>query len=188
MDIVAHMLWAGAATTLLARRVPIRPRAAAAAVGLAALPDILQFLPVLAWVLAADGTWSALAAHAGALPGKEPAMPPLVAVLSHHLHCIMHSAIVAGAVTVLVAAGLRRFWIPLVGWWSHIAIDVATHSADFYAVPVLYPLTYRGLDGIAWNEPWFLALTYAALALVWAGILLTRSRRRAPSDTSKLIR
>jgi hypothetical protein len=35
----------------------------------------------------------------------------------------------------------RTLWLPLLGWWSHIVIDVFTHSADYYAVPVLYPFT-----------------------------------------------
>ena len=61
----------------------------------------------------------------------------------------------------------RRWLIPLLGWWSHIVIDVFTHSADYYAVPVLYPFMDRGFDGIAWNTPWFMLVNYTALAAVW---------------------
>ena len=65
-------------------------------------------------------------------------------------------------------AVLHSLWIPLLGWWTHIVIDVFTHSADYYAVPVLYPITERGFDGIAWNTPWMLALNCAALgAAIW---------------------
>ena len=53
------------------------------------------------------------------------------------------------------------------GWWLHIAIDIPTHSAKYYAVPILYPFTNRGFDGLAWTTPWFLALNYLALAAVW---------------------
>lgn len=53
---------------------------------------------------------------------------------------------------------------PLLGWWSHIVIDVFTHSADFYPSPVFYPLTYWGFDGLAWNTPWFMVVNYLALA------------------------
>jgi hypothetical protein len=42
---------------------------------------------------------------------------------------------------------------------------VPTHSADFYPVPVLYPLTMRGFDGLAWNTPWFMVLNYGAIAI-----------------------
>ena len=70
-----------------------------------------------------------------------------------------------------MGTGRRTLWIPLLGWWSHIVLDVFTHSADYYPSPVLYPFTQRGFDGIAWNTPWFLALNYAALLLTWLWIL-----------------
>ncbi|MBI3367794.1 MAG: hypothetical protein HY021_04915 [Burkholderiales bacterium] len=97
----------------------------------------------------ADGSFAALRGYAVAVPGQEPGLPPPVQLRSHHLHCVMHSAPVAALVTGVVWAARRAFWIPLLGWWSHIVIDVFTHSADYHAVPVLYPFTERGFDGIA---------------------------------------
>ena len=176
MDIFAHTLWAGAGITLARRHWPIPPRTAASTVGLAALPDLMHLLPLAAWWVFGDGSADVLRAYAIAVPNQEPELPPLVALLSHHLHCIMHSALVAGAVTLLLWTLLRSLWIPLVGWWSHIGIDVFTHSADFYPVPVLYPITERGFDGIAWNRPWMMALNYLALAAV--GLWLFRHRAR----------
>jgi hypothetical protein len=93
---------------------------------------------------------------------------------SHHLHCVMHSALVAAAVTLLLWAVMRSLWLPLLGWWSHIVIDVFTHSADFYPSPVLYPITQRGFDGIAWNTPWFVVVNYAALAGVGVWLWMRR--------------
>ena len=176
MDIFAHTLWAGAGITLARRHWPIPPRTAASTVGLAALPDLMHLLPLAAWWVFGDGSADVLRAYAIAVPNQEPELPPPVALLSHHLHCIMHSALVAGAVTLLLWTLLRSLWIPLVGWWSHIVIDVFTHSADFYPVPVLYPITERGFDGIAWNRPWMMALNYLALAAV--GLWLFRHRAR----------
>ena len=177
MDIVAHGLWAGIGIVLLRRRRPISPRTAAATVVLATLPDVMHLLPILAWWALGSGSWAILQAYALALPGLEPAMPATVLLLSHHLHCIMHSAVVVVGVSLLVWGLLRRLWLPLLGWWSHLVIDVFTHSADYYAVPVLYPFTERGFDGIAWNQPWMLVLNYAALAAT-AG-WLWRTRRLA---------
>ena len=177
MDILAHSLWAGIGVAVLCRSRPITPRTAAATVALAALPDVLQLLPILAGWALGSGSWATVQAYANALPGQEPALPANVELLSHHLHCIMHSAVVAGVVSWLVWGLLRAGWLPLLGWWSHIVIDVFTHSADYYAVPVLYPFTERGFDGIAWNQPWMLALNYAAIAA--AAGWLWRSRRPA---------
>jgi membrane-bound metal-dependent hydrolase YbcI (DUF457 family) len=89
----------------------------------------------------------------------------------------MHSAVVAGGVTFLLWMKTRSVSIPLLAWWSHIVIDVFTHSAAFYPVPVLYPFTMRGFDGIAWNSPWFQALNYGLLGAAF--IYLMRTRRRS---------
>jgi hypothetical protein len=177
MDIFAHALWAGAGISLVHRRWPVKPATAAAAVVLAALPDIPHLLPLLVWSIFGEGTFAALGGYAIAVPGQEPSMLPIVALLSHHLHCVMHSAIVAGAVTLLLWAVRRSLWVPLLGWWSHIVIDIFTHSANYYPSPVFYPITQRGLDGIAWNTPWFMALNYAVLIFTWLWILLKAVRR-----------
>jgi hypothetical protein len=175
VDIVAHGLWAGIGIALARRRWPISNRTAAATVTLAMLPDLAQLAPLLALAIA-HGQFDVLRTYAAASPGGEPALPPTLALLTHHLHCILHSAVVAGAVTALVHWRRASVWVPLWGWWSHIVIDVFTHSADYYPVPVLYPFTQRGFDGLAWNTPWFLALNYAALAL--AGLLVAMHASR----------
>ena len=176
MDIVAHTLWAAAGAAFIHCRRPLSRSTVVATLVLAALPDVIHLLPLAGWWLFADGSFAALLEYAVAVPGQEPALPPLVGLLSHHLHCVMHSAPIAGLVTLALWALRRTLWIPLLGWWSHIVIDVFTHSADYYAVPVLYPFTERGFDGIAWITPWFVVLNYVVLALTGLWLLLTRRR------------
>ena len=153
MDIVAHTLWAAAGATVIHRRRPLT-----------------RSTVLVTLVLAA------LRAYAVAVPGQEPGLPPLVGLLSHHLHCVMHSAPISGLVTLALWAVRRTLWLPLLGWWSHIVIDVFTHSADYYPVPVLYPFTQRGFDGLAWITPWFMALNYTALAAVAIWLLMGKKR------------
>ena len=176
MDIVAHTLWAAAGAVVIHRRRPMSRGTAMIALPLAAVPDVIHLLPLAGWWLFGDGSFAALRAYAVAVPGQEPVLPQLVGLLSHHLHCVMHSAPIAAGATLALWAVLRTLWIPLLGWWSHIVIDVFTHSADYYAVPVLYPFSYRGFDGIAWITPWFMALNYGALATVGAWLLMSRRR------------
>lgn len=172
------MLWVGAAGVMAAQRMPLARRDIVAATALAGLPDVLQLLPAVGWALFGSGSWQALLQLAVAVPGQEPALPPAVALATHHLHCVAHSAIVAAGVSLLMWALLRRFWWPLLGWWAHIVIDVFTHSAEFYPSPVLYPITYRGFDGIAWNEPWFMLLNYAALGAFCLWVAREHRRRQ----------
>ena len=183
MDILAHTLWAGAGIALWRRHAPRQPiasRTAALTIGLAALPDMLPLLPVLAWWMAGAGGFDVLTAYVMAEPGRASGVPVIATLLSQNLHCAAHSAVVAGVVTLVVWKWRGALWIPLLGWWSHIVIDVFMHSADYYASPVLYPINHRGFDGVAWNTPWFLALNYLALGAVGVGLLLAARRGCGP--------
>jgi hypothetical protein len=177
VDIVAHGVWAGLGIALAQRRWAISRRDAIATVVLATAPDVVQLAPLLGGVFSPGGV-ALITAYSTALPGLEPTLPPTVALWVHHLHCALHSAVIAALVTLTVWLAARSLWIPLLGWWSHIVIDVFTHSRDFYPVPVFYPFTYWGFDGLAWNTPWFLLANYAAIGVV-AMILIIGSRRKA---------
>ena len=175
MDIAAHALWAAAGGAWALRRRYIHRADLAATVALAVLPDLVQFLLLIAWVMVGTGSWHVLPAFALALPGHEPELPHWVALTSHQLHCLLHSGVVAGIATVTLSIGLGRVWLPLLGWWSHIVIDLFTHSAGYYPVPVLYPLNNWAFDGIAWTQPWMLAANYLLLLVTW--IVLWHARR-----------
>lgn len=176
MDIVAHALWTGAGLGFARRRMAIPGAVAAGTVVASVLPDVVHLFPLLAWWAIGSGSPGVILDYAIAAPQSEPLLPPAVSGAAHHLHCILHSAVIAGAVTVFARAIPRRLWPLLAGWWSHIVIDVFTHSAQFYPVPVLYPFTQAGFDGIAWNTPWFIAVNYAALAVTWACLYGSRAR------------
>ena len=103
-------------------------------------------------------------------------MAPWAHLLEHNLHCSAHSVLVLGLVTLVSAWRFRWFLVPLAGWWLHLALDVPTHSRDYYAVPVLYPLSEWSFDGIAWTHPAVLGLNYMGLALAYAWLFATRPR------------
>lgn len=176
MDILAHALWARAGFAFLDRRRGVDRASIRWALGLAVMPDVLHNLPVLAWALlsGAPGDWWA---YVVALPGREPVFPAWVALWSQQLHCWLHSALVALVISGLLYLIQRQFWLPLLGWWSHIVIDAFTHSADFYPSPVFYPLTSWGFDGQPWNTTWFSVLNYATLAGLGIWLFATRRNR-----------
>lgn len=178
MDVVAHGLWAGVALAVAQRHWRVPRRTALATVGLAVAPDLAQLLPVVLAAALRPGGAAVFNAYIAALPGFAANLPPDIASAVHHLHCSLHSAVVAAVVSAAVVVATRSFWWPLAGWWSHIVIDVFTHSAEFFPSPVLYPFTQRGFDGLAWNSPVFLAANY--LALLMAALVLLATRRRRP--------
>ena len=172
MDVVAHALWAGAAATWVARRdARVGRRTIAATVALAVLPDLLPIAPALVVSLGDTAPLQFLYAHISAVPQSEPQMPAWAAGLAHHLHCVLHSVIVAAVVSAIAWWRIPAARLPLMGWWLHILLDIPTHSGDYYPVPIFYPLTYWGFDGVAWTAPWMLALNYLALLAVYAGLL-----------------
>ncbi len=177
MDIAAHALWAAAGGAWALRRRFIDREELVATVALAVLPDLAQFLPLIAWVMVGTGSWHVLPTFALAMPGHEPPLPHWVALTSHHLHCLLHSGVIAGIATLTLSIGLGRMWLPLLGWWSHIVIDVFTHSSGYYPVPVLYPLNDWAFDGIAWTQPRMIIGNYLLLLVAWGLVWRGSSRR-----------
>lgn len=177
MDILAHGLWAWAGAEVLRRRGYMMPKTVAAGVALAVAPDLVQMVPVLVGVLAGAVSGSQLLAYVTANPGQEPILERWVSASAHHLHCSMHSIIALGLISLVAWRGAREWLWPLLGWWLHIATDVPTHSASYYAVPIFYPITNRGFDGFAWTVPWFIAVNYLTFAIVCAWLYRTRIRR-----------
>jgi hypothetical protein len=160
MDIIAHGLWAVAAAKgkkdLGGMTIPPTWTA-----WWAVFPDVLAFGPSVAvglWLLLAGG-------------------PPHIRIVNFGLPLYQagHSLVVFTLAFGVVWAAMRRPAIALLGWLSHIVIDIFTHSFRFYATRFLWPLSDYRFDGIAWRTPWFWACTYIALALVY--FLLWRSGR-----------
>ncbi len=175
-DVISHALWAGAAGEALRRRFGGGRRVVAATVAMGVAPDLVFVLPVAAWSVFQAEPASLLHRYLTAVPGTEPLLPPMLASVDHHLHCVMHSIVVAGVVALIARWKRPALVLPLAGWGLHIALDIPTHSSDYYAVPFLYPLTYWGVDGIAWTTPWLLALNYLAIAVVYAALFAKRSK------------
>ena len=78
---------------------------------------------------------------------------------------------VFAAVFGLVWAMLRRPVFEMLGWALHILIDIPTHQGIF-AVHFLWPLSNYGINGIRWEQRWFLVLNYAALLSALTGLWL----------------
>lgn len=76
---------------------------------MAVLPDLVQMVPIVALALVSQSGFATVLAYAQALPGFEPVFSPTVGLVVHHPHCLMHSAVVVAAVTLLLWGFLRSF-------------------------------------------------------------------------------
>src|ERR1017187_5083943 len=125
MDIIAHGLWAAAGATTVRKSAHARMRVGWT-VWWAMFPDLLAFGPPVTiglWLLLTGGA-SFRSMRGGHLPHVGLVVP---------LYPVGHSLIVfllVFAVTSLIA---RRVVLELLGWLSHILIDIPTHSFRYYA-------------------------------------------------------
>jgi hypothetical protein len=177
VDLLGHALWAWAGAEVLRRRGRVTKRGVIAGVALSVAPDLVQMVPLSLGLLVGDVTLTDWIAYASARPDTEPILTAWVGTLAHHAHCFMHSLIVLAVVTLALWQLRPTYLYPLLGWWLHVLIDIPTHSADYYPVPIFYPFTYRGVDGIAWISPGIMIASYGALALVALWLYRTRPRR-----------
>lgn len=172
MDIVAHALWAGAAGACGKRRglnfsMPW-------AVWWSIFPDVLAFGPMVA-----AGLWMWLRGelNRGRIPRLRLGLP---------LYPLGHSLVTFTVVFAIATLALRKLPLALIGWLSHILIDICTHGNNYYATHFLWPLSGISVNGIPWWTPWFWVSTYCALAVVywllWRAGWLRRPGPRALRD------
>ncbi len=164
MDIVAHGLWAAAGAITAKRTARVR-LSIGWAVWWAAFPDVLAFGPT-----AVVGLLLRMAGNHGHPPYVHFGLPLYPA--GHSLVTFL----LTFAVASLVA---RRVIWSMLGWLSHIVIDIFTHSNTYYATRFLWPVSDLHVDGIPWWTPWFWIATYAALLLVY-GAMWKRGLLRRP--------
>ena len=92
----------------------------------------------------------------------------------------LHSLLVALAVSLLIRVIWKPAFIASLAWPLHIACDALTHGSGKHQTPLFYPLLSWGFDGIRRQKyPWFIALYWILLPLVWLGIHLYRKRNHA---------
>ena len=109
------------------------------------LPDILTFLPLMAYLRLAYPE----------LPyGKSPHY--LTQEFFTLIYNTMHSFVTLGIVFFAVwwLRGKRIFY-PLFAWFLHIlhiSMDIPTHSGEFYPTKFLYPITNFHVNGISWGR------------------------------------
>jgi hypothetical protein len=159
MDIIAHGLWAAAGATAARKSANARMRVGGT-VWWAMFPDLLAFGPPVA-----IGLWLLVRGEADFQSMRGGHLPHLG--FGVQLYPAGHSLVVFLLVFAAVSLMARRLVLELLGWLSHIVIDIFTHSYRYYATRFLWPVADYRFNGIPWWTPWFWCCTYAALAIVY---------------------
>ena len=47
----------------------------------------------------------------------------------------------------------KKPFVPMLAWLLHIAIDIPTHSVQFFPTPFLEPISSYVVNGIMWGQP-----------------------------------
>lgn len=171
MDIVAHGLW-----TAAAYRAAQKPKEKKYNVWLGTFfgiaPDLFSF--GIFFVLNVLGLYASEGrprfVHGGT--PDDFYVPPYI----HTLYNWTHSFIIFAAVFLIVWFIRRKPLWEMSGWALHILIDIPTHVSAFFPTPFLWPLSSFEVSGISWGNPYFMAINYSALVLVY--ILLWRRNKK----------
>ena len=167
MDIISHGLWGAAGYRAANVRAGARKFNLRLAAFWGVFPDLFAFSIAFVWIW-----WERLRGNAVPFPRPETTEPPMPDAfwpfqLAGTLYNYSHSLVVFAVVVALVWFVRRRVPYEMGAWLLHILMDIPTHSYRFFPTPFLWPISSWKFNGFSWGTPWFLALNYTSLALVY---------------------
>jgi hypothetical protein len=147
MDIFAHSLWGAILGKAVHRFSPkggmikISPWWTGA---WAIFPDLLAFVPL------------ALVIATGFIFGDIEEVRHIIS----SLYSLGHSLVTWLVIFLLTWIIFRAPRLELLGWLSHIVIDIFTHPIGHYPTPFLWPISNVVFDGTRWAVPGFMVINY----------------------------
>lgn len=85
------------------------------------------------------------------------------------LYNLTHSFVVFAIVFAIVWMVLKKPLWTMLAWPLHIAVDIFTHSTDFFPTPFLWPLVSYRFDGVSWSIP---SIFFTNWALIVAAFVM----------------
>lgn len=168
MDILSHGLWAGAAAKVFKKKSPVPINIKQAAFW-GVFPDLLAFTAPFSILITRLVTARMKLADWPRPNVETPGAHDALNIFNHTqvLYSLGHSAIVFLIIFGLIAFVRKRPPLAMGAWLLHILIDIPTHTSAFYPTPFLWPISDFKISGISWATPWFLALNYSAILIVY---------------------
>ncbi|MDP3057735.1 MAG: metal-dependent hydrolase [bacterium] len=184
MNFFSHIFWTWAVFKTLKEKLK-KPLNLKLAVFWGVFPDLFAFAIPIAWLII-ELMFGKISISD--LPGPEKIEPPQqnfnsILLLVSTLYSFSHSFVILLAVAIVWTAILyfkrkipatsvsQILPIEMGGWILHILIDIPTHSSAFYSTPFLWPISDFKINGLSWGTPWFLALNYLVIFIVYFAYL-----------------
>lgn len=180
MDIFSHGLWAGVLAKGVNKKIEQKPLSFWQTAFWGVFPDLFAFaIPFTAmfWGLIFGGLSSS------DFPSPEAGEPPpqnrfWFFRLASFLYQFSHSLPIFLLVFFAVYLVFKRPIWEMSGWLLHIFMDIPTHSYKFFPTPFLWPISDIKINGFSWGTPWFMALNWSALGIVYLLFYLTRNKNQ----------
>lgn len=164
MDIVSHGLWGGIALGRAGRR------SFWTAFLLGMGPDLFSF-----GVMFANGLFTHGLDYLNGM--GHPPDPALIPAYVHSLYKATHSLVVFALVFLAVWALRGKPLWELGAWGLHIALDIFTHSTDFFPTPFLWPVSDVRVNGVPWSDPVIFFPNVLLLVVLYAWFFIKKRRR-----------
>ncbi len=176
MDLISHTLW----TAALAKGTNFKTKKNLSwiqATFFGIFPDLIAFTPLYFFIIInlLVGKYQ----FPLTFPDKlEPAIYDnfFIFDITTLIYNLSHSLLVFSLAAIFISIYKRRIYWEIAGWLFHILVDIPTHSASLYPTPFLFPLSDWRHDGIAWENPYLLAVNYLLLVFIyyWFKAILLR--------------
>lgn len=105
-------------------------------------------------------------------------IPPHVPVL----YRLTHSIFVFGAALFIAWRITGKIQWPMCAWGLHLLFDIPTHVKEYFATPILWPLSDWTFGGWTWRDPVIFIPNVVALLVIYGlrygKVLLERRRLR----------
>ena len=163
MDIFSHALWGNIEYRVISQ-TKHNPTLIWEGVLFSIFPDLFSFTYAFCWITVQRMRGKLI--RWPRTPEEFELLP--IAQITRRLYELSHSIIVWAVVFFTSWFILGKLPWPLLGWATHILIDIPTHEKNFYPTPFLWPISNFMVDGYAWARRRIMFLNAFALIIAYA--------------------
>jgi hypothetical protein len=78
-----------------------------------------------------------------------------------------HSIVIAFIFIMVTYLYNKDFCFPMLAWPFHIVLDFFTHSIDYFATPIFWPISNYKFNGISWSSPAIMITNFIFIFMIF---------------------